>query len=79
MEKNIDIIPESDINLFIKGKEKEILQKQLIDSLFIDKINKEKEKEEKKMENIIENSDKFIIMAKPREKNRHLTYSSSIT
>ena len=69
MEKNIDIIPESDINLFIKAKEKEILQKQLIDSLFIDKINKEKEKEEKKMENIIENSDKFIIMAKPREKN----------
>ena len=59
MKKNL--IPESDINLFIKSKEKEPLEKQLTDSLFMEKIEKE--------ENIIENSDSFTVIKKSKEEN----------
>ena len=56
-----NLIPESDVNLFIKSKEKEPLEKQLTDSLYMEKIEKE--------ENQIENSDSFIVIKKTKEEN----------
>lgn len=54
------IIPENDTNFFIKPKDKRPLEKQLIDSLFMPKTKKEKNKIEKK--------DEFFIRDTPKVK-----------
>ena len=59
IKDKIIFILENDIHFMIKSKEKEPLQKQITDSIFMEKIKKE--------ENIVVTGEKFVILKMPKE------------